>query len=203
MSDISKLYLRELSIIKRRYYYLYFRTRPWIGKTIEVDVTRLEECALQMRLMIEGIVLACVHANIAYYGDVFGNLKSDWRLKELLREMKKRDILSFPQPCDYFYDKTGKANLIVRPEKGIDLFEIERIHGIMGNLLHRRYHFFDSSLSGSIIQSIIDTLPDIKEHMNNHVVYLKTDTGLVAWVSKMNIHSKKRCECLEMTLSRI
>lgn len=156
-----------------------------------------------MRLLIEGVVLAAAHENAEYYGEELSELKRDWRLKDLTLKMKRAGLHHFPEPCDFGVNADGKHFLHVLKDKNLDFNELFRLHGSMGNLLHRRFHFLDTNKTHDIMQEIINFLPEIKNHLSNHVLYIRTDDGLKVLVVNMNFHRKKTCECMEIDLKRI
>lgn len=190
-----------MSVVRRRYYKIFYKTRPWWGRTVRVSITDLEECALQTRLIIEGVVLAAAHANIGYYGKILEFIHNELNLSKIIKTLNKNNMNSVPISMD-FISKREDFRFSSNDNKTLSEDYLTSLHGKTGNLLHRRHMLYDFGESNEIVNEIIEFIPKLRKWLARHIVYISTDNGLILVDCQMFFHQKKPVSCAKITFVR-
>jgi|GEM_PF-2258892 len=202
MTDFEEdIYCREMGVIRKRYYRIYYRARQWWGKTVTISVSEAEELALHFRLLIEGVVLAGAHSVAKEHPDIFEKIKDEWNLTNIIKILERGDVLCLPSPVSIFYENNSVKFNIIKNDS-IEKSEWTRIHGIMSNILHRRHMLYNFGDLENILNEIIIFLPRIRSCLRKHAIYVKTKNGMKLIVCEMHFHKAKSVFCRTYRMTR-
>lgn len=180
--DIAKKYADEMSIIKQRIEQI-FSAREKIGY-LEPAV---EFKALQLRKVIEQILLASLIANSDEYQKFYSRLGSEWKATYIGRDLKRVNPDFFPKPVN------NREDFVIEDvSDGLSSDEILTVYDQLGKYLHSKNPFNSQEWDYESLSNKIDYYTKrIIQTLNCHIITLYGGDVLLNVVMKSKDHGGK------------
>lgn len=172
--DIIQKYATEMEFIK-----IYTDHIINDSKSIIHIGARVEYKALQLRKIIELIIMASLVANSDQYMAFYNRLGSVWNIKYICTDLKKINEDYFPKAIELNKDN-GKISFI---EDTIQSEEIMLIHEKMGKFLHATNPYGTMPNYIEAEKYIDDSLMRIMKLLNSHLIRLIDDIFLLVFMA--------------------
>lgn len=182
--DLLNLYCNNMREIKRRTTAIIdiFNNKA----STSFPATNIEFCCLQLRKIIELVILGSLITNENKYEEVYNGLKSDWKAKQISENLRTINLNYFPKPIrkekidglerDYLLNKGFEAKNITdkfdnNVENAITETEIIDAYYKLSSYLHARNPFAKAT-NYNIENYLVEILNKITNLLNCHQLFL-------------------------------
>lgn len=190
--ELQKLYLKNMSLIKLRMRALSDVMR--LERTTTYEITNIEFCVLQIRKILELIVLSSLVSDEDLYREKMGKLEGMWNARYIIRDIERIHPDFYPHPIQI---KSHQGD--GEPDEFVDMAEpyltkdkLVEIYQKCGKYLHQASPFVDEGLICRTYLSVKDDLIEwralIIRLLSTHVIHLYDEEYM--WYVVMNIEGK-------------
>ena len=157
--EIAQKYISEMEIIK-------LRTSLINNVRLKYLEPLVEFRALQLRKIIEQIILSSLIANADRYKEFYNRLEKDWNARNISRDLKRINPSFFPQAVTDDHDN----HIITNKPDSLTCDELIKIYEKLGRLLHSSNPFNQSINYREFNVYIIESLNKIIRLLSLHTV---------------------------------
>lgn len=167
--ELTKKYNSEMSVIKLRGEIILNPNNPFGYVEPNVEVR-----ALQLRKIIEQIVLCSLITNSEKYLEVYNKLGKVWNAKKICNDIKELNPDYLPVAAEGYSSKDDPSEGIIVNISDNTLTESEllSIHERMGHLLHAKNPFSTEIDYISLLEFIQSSYLKIAKYLNTHTIKL-------------------------------
>lgn len=159
--EIIELYCSEMEIIK-------LRTNQVLGATKKIGFLQsaVEYKALQLRKIIEQVILASLVANAEEYKNYYKRLDKDWNVRLISQDLYRINNDFFPQKV---IDDHANHKIDNDPS-GLICKELINTHAKLGKYLHAHNPFSQEWDYNKMNAYLDEECVKIAQHLNTHII---------------------------------
>lgn len=190
--ELHKLYLKNMSLIKLRMRALSDVMR--LARTTTYEITNIEFCVLQIRKVLELIVLSSLVSDEDLCREKMGKLEKMWNARYIIRDVERIHPDFYPHPIQInkHRDEAEPDEFVEIKEPYLTKDKLVEIYQKCGKYLHQASPFVDDNL---ISQTYLDAKDELIEWraliinlLSIHVVRLYDEDYM--WYVVMNEEGK-------------
>jgi len=181
-------YKSQMEIIKNRINTIELILSTSSKYTTPYPYTNIELCALQLRKIIESIILSSLVANSDIYNRTFRKLAKAWNASNIYKELVKLNPRFFPEPIriikhperrkEYSDGSVDTGDKFVRKDGYITAEEAIEILGRIGKFMHATNPFSDEVDIDYYEKLVFETSQRIKQLLSIHLVHFIDESGM-------------------------
>ncbi len=145
--------------------------------------TTAESVSLQIRKILELIVLASLAANRSEYAKLRKNFQKDWKANRILETLKKANPRFYPTPNRQVVDEeTGKVVSLEDVKSGfLTKHDYRTLFNTCSGILHAENPFSTKQDPNAFLKSVPVWMEKIRRLLNHHTIQL-IDGDKQLWV---------------------
>ena len=186
--DSLAKYKTQMETIKNRINTIELILSTSLEYTTPYPYTNIELCALQLRKIIESIILSSLVANADIYNKTFRKLAKVWNVSNIYKELIKLNPRFFPEPIriirhperrkEYSDGSVDTGDEFVKKDGCITAEESIETLGRIGKFMHATNPFSEEVDIDYYEKLVFETSQRIKRLLSIHLVHFIDESGM-------------------------